>query len=465
MRVPRVAGRLTVALVVAVLVLAGMPGGSPPASAAITTSDLWARAIYYQQKGKSTTRDLVVSTIAKSSTVRGQSWADFLDDWGSISAGMKINSSTPSGLPTSGHAFVVLGSGLTSKGKMTSKLERRLKVALKALVAYPKSKVIVTGGKPRSGVTEAAAMKSWLKAKGIATSRIITESRSASTIGNARYTVDLLADQTSIKRYTLISDSSHLRLASVLFKAAKLRVEQKTGKKLDLEAVSAIAYFDLATAGKGALRQSSVDYAASCVASLLGVSTQHKALLSKAPTTPKLTSISLTAPKQVDYVVGAKLDRAGLVVTAVYSGSLSQKVTSSAKLTGFSSAVVGSGRAKVSYTAGSVTKSATFPYTVTKAKATLTAKLSATKLKVNKTKAKSSVTITSSTGIPVTGKVSFWVGTKKLKTISLSAADKGKVSYTYRAMTKTGKKTMIVKYEGSSTLTGATRSTAVTVVK
>ena len=126
-------------------------------------------------------------------------------------------------------------------------------------------------------------MRKWLIAKGISSARILVETKSSSTIGNAKYSIAMLSAAPKYTSYTLISDSSHIRRASVLFAAATLLVREKQGTDWSIKPVSNIAYMDLATAGRKPLSASSVAYTASNVASLLGVLPQLKKLVASPP--------------------------------------------------------------------------------------------------------------------------------------------------------------------------------------
>lgn len=179
----------------------------------------------------------------------GPRWARFCEQWIAWERGMQLVTD-PAKLalpPTGKHAFVVLGSGLSDKGTITAKYRRRLALAVTALGLNPDSKVLISGGAPKAGVTEAAAGYAYLIAAGIDKGRIITESRSASTVGNARYSVPILR-KLGITSYTLVSDASHLRRASVLFAAAQLGIETTENKVLNLSPTTPLAYNDYAPA-------------------------------------------------------------------------------------------------------------------------------------------------------------------------------------------------------------------------
>lgn len=151
--------------------------------------------------------------------------------------------SVPTGIPLTQHAFVVLGSGLTSGGTMTTKLIRRLELAAKAAKAYPNSKLVLSGGSPKNGVTEAAAMKKYLIAEGVASSRLILEDKSASTTSNGRNSVAKLVEN-KLTSYTIISDATHLRRATLVFEAAKLRWQYLNHKSVTLKMVKNYVFPD-----------------------------------------------------------------------------------------------------------------------------------------------------------------------------------------------------------------------------
>jgi len=176
----------------------------------------------------------------------GPRWLNFMAAWTARDEGMPLSYDPAApGVTPHGHAFVVLGSALTATGQLTEKFRRRLALAKLALDANPASQVIVTGGAPKAGVTEAAAGKAWLTAAGIDPARIITEDRSASTIGNATRTIPLMVAK-GITDYTLVSDASHLRRATTLFAAARLGIETGNNKVLTLYAGVPLAFNDYA---------------------------------------------------------------------------------------------------------------------------------------------------------------------------------------------------------------------------
>ncbi|MGX6510681.1 YdcF family protein [Rhodococcus sp. SJ-2] len=118
-----------------------------------------------------------------------------------------------------GTHLVVLGAGLTDDGKIRPVLAQRLEAALRAAERYPESPVVVTGGVPRNGITEAGAMKEWLVARGIPAERIIEEPESSSTVENAHFTNDLLLDRRATGA-VLVTNRDHLERAMINFRQA-----------------------------------------------------------------------------------------------------------------------------------------------------------------------------------------------------------------------------------------------------
>ncbi len=449
--------------------LAGMialSGPVAPASAATSTdtTSLRAKAIYLQGKGDFDGRDAAVAALTKQSSWQGKVWRDFVEDWADVTAGMKMNTAVPSGLPTKNHVFILLGSALTSSGKASTKLERRLKLAAKALKAYPNSKILVSGGAPKNGKTEAAVMKSWLLANGVASSRIISESKSTSTVGNARYSMEILYKLGGYTTYTIITDSSHIRRASVLFMAGTVRVEEQNSKTWSIKPVANVVYPDLATAGQKALSASSAEYAASNVAGVFGLTSQYKALASGTTTSTKLTSIALTKPSRLAYGIGDSLSTSGMVVKASYSDGSSRTVTGSAKLSGFSSAKIAKGTVTVSYSEGGVTKTSSFSYTVGKANSAAKISLASSKAKLLKTKLAVQVKVSAGSAKP-TGTVKLYLDGKLARTATLKKTSAGVAKFTF-VFNKTGTRQFTVTYSGDSLTTSATgKAVKVTVAK
>ena len=113
-------------------------------------------------------------------------------------------------------AVVVLGYGLTPEGTMREELVRRLRAGLAQAVFAPWSPIIVTGGNPQAGLSEADAMADWLVAAGIDQSRILRESEADSTVANARNTASMLAER-GLRSVVLVTSEDHIARARGAF--------------------------------------------------------------------------------------------------------------------------------------------------------------------------------------------------------------------------------------------------------
>ncbi|MFF2549907.1 YdcF family protein [Nocardia sp. NPDC058058] len=123
--------------------------------------------------------------------------------------------------PSTGIA--VLGYGLLPDGSMRPELVNRLQAAWLQAIASPMSPILVTGGNPQNGITEAAAMQGWLIGHGIPAARIIADHRAGSTVQNALYGADMLrkAGATSA---IVVTSPNHIRRAVADFIVAGIPV-------------------------------------------------------------------------------------------------------------------------------------------------------------------------------------------------------------------------------------------------
>ncbi|PTR28901.1 DUF218 domain-containing protein [Rhodococcus sp. OK519] len=115
--------------------------------------------------------------------------------------------------------IVVLGAGLYDDGTMRQLLVSRLQGALQLAQRFPLAPIIVAGGVPKSGVTEAQAMRQWLVANGVPAFRITEENRSRSTVENAVNTNRILADR-GASGAVVVTSPDHLQRAMVDFRVA-----------------------------------------------------------------------------------------------------------------------------------------------------------------------------------------------------------------------------------------------------
>lgn len=185
-------------------------------------------------------------------------WKAAVGVWDRVDKASPFMTTIPTGL-TGSDVVVVLGSGLTEKGGMSSKLLARCQVALSIAKSNPSAKLLLSGGKAKQGNTEAKVANDWLVGQGVAASRLILEQKSGSTIGNAKHSAALMG---GFARYWLVSHGSHLRRAAYLFESAL------ASKGNTVQFAGAVAVPD-GTIGKSSL--SEVKSYISEVSSLLGV--------------------------------------------------------------------------------------------------------------------------------------------------------------------------------------------------
>ncbi|GAA0476972.1 ElyC/SanA/YdcF family protein [Alkalibacterium indicireducens] len=131
----------------------------------------------------------------------------------------EFNTEAPDTLPEENHTFITLGYALSDEGEMEETLIERLNVTLEAAEAYPNSHLIVTGGVPKAGNTEAELMVEWLIDNGIDEERISRDPLATDTVENALFSMDIVQNE-GFEDITLITSASHMRRALVTFNEA-----------------------------------------------------------------------------------------------------------------------------------------------------------------------------------------------------------------------------------------------------
>lgn len=154
----------------------------------------------------------------------------------------KLNTDPPANIPANNHAIVILGYALAEDGTMQPTLIERLKAGLSVAKKYPNSKIIVTGGVPKQGITEADAMSKWLIDNGIEKERIIMEKMSTDTVENGLFSTAIL-EKEKIKDVTLVTSASHMRRALTVFEEASDFYDKMTGKNSKRN-ITNIVYLD-----------------------------------------------------------------------------------------------------------------------------------------------------------------------------------------------------------------------------
>ncbi len=122
-------------------------------------------------------------------------------------------------LNPAGTYLVVLGAGLTEDGQIAPVLEDRLHTARRLAAEHPSAPILVTGGAPKNGRTEAAAMRDWLIGAGIDPARVSVEDTSGSTAANAAHSVPILRER-GAGGAVLITGPDHMKRALIEFRDA-----------------------------------------------------------------------------------------------------------------------------------------------------------------------------------------------------------------------------------------------------
>ncbi|MGW4849097.1 YdcF family protein [Nocardia brasiliensis] len=122
-----------------------------------------------------------------------------------------------------GTAIVVLGYGLLPDGTMRSTLVDRLRAGWLEAVLAPAAPVIVTGGNPHNGITEADAMAQWLVGHGIAPERIHREPLARSTVENASHSARLMRE-IGATTAVIVTSADHIDRAATDFAAAGIPI-------------------------------------------------------------------------------------------------------------------------------------------------------------------------------------------------------------------------------------------------
>ncbi|MGE0216866.1 YdcF family protein [Mycolicibacterium sp.] len=120
-------------------------------------------------------------------------------------------------------AIVILGYGLRPDGTMRLILHTRVLAGLAVAQIFPQAPILVTGGNPRNGNTEAGQMRKMLRLYGVPDERIIVEDRANSTVQNARFSVPL-AERAGTSGIVLVTSSSHQDRADTTFADAGANV-------------------------------------------------------------------------------------------------------------------------------------------------------------------------------------------------------------------------------------------------
>ena len=162
-----------------------------------------------------------LDALEAESPAEGALWRRIMTDWARLNeAGFEDHRVLPDDLSQDDSlCIVVFGYGLGADGSIQPELEDRLYVALNAARQYPNAYVAVTGGQTSevAGVTEGGQMAAWLRAQGVAESRLIVEDQALSTTQNAANTYKLLTSAyPQVKTLAVVTSDYHVACAGVL---------------------------------------------------------------------------------------------------------------------------------------------------------------------------------------------------------------------------------------------------------
>lgn len=206
-------------ILIACLCLCLLGGSVPAAQAAEETNPQRLLGAYCaNDSGKI---ESCLDALEEESPAEGALWRRIMTDWVRLNeAGFEDHRVLPDDLPQDDSlCIVVFGYGLDADGSIRPELEDRLYVALNAARQYPDAYVAVTGGQTSevAGVTEGGQMAAWLRAQGVAGSRLIVEDQALSTTQNAANTYKLLTSAyPQVKTLAVVTSDYHVACAGVL---------------------------------------------------------------------------------------------------------------------------------------------------------------------------------------------------------------------------------------------------------
>lgn len=206
-------------ILIACLCLCLLGGSVPAAQAAEETNSQRLLGAYCANDSEKI--ESCLDALEAESPAEGALWRRIMTDWVRLNeAGFEDHRVLPDDLPQDDSlCVVVFGYGLGADGSIQPELEDRLYVALNAARQYPNAYVAVTGGQTSevAGVTEGGQMAAWLRAQGVAESRLIVEDQALSTTQNAANTYKLLTSAyPQVKTLAVVTSDYHVACAGVL---------------------------------------------------------------------------------------------------------------------------------------------------------------------------------------------------------------------------------------------------------
>lgn len=341
-----------------------------------------AKNVYFQREGfdgndanpRNNTLDLARAIDESgdvSNTLKAE-WPELTKKWDAALRPWSFNTSVPAGLPTSGHAFVMMGA---ADGTENTAQAKRMDLARDALVAYPNSLLVVAGNQAEINVAETG-----LATRGVPESRIRYAPASTSAALGAINALDVLYSLKGAEKlstYTLIVSGDYIRRPTALFAIADV-YRKNAWRRADspIVPVSHIVETDGgrtadANLPSAANRNQIIDNALSSIFEGSGELTWWTNNPGARPLST-LASLSVTAPAKTEYVLGEAYDPAGLKVEATLNNGTVRTIdiTDLVTVPNPSLAAVGTQQVEVAYTYRGTTRTASFPVTVRTASVT-----------------------------------------------------------------------------------------------
>ncbi|BBX82159.1 YdcF family protein [Mycolicibacterium aubagnense] len=215
----RVASRTSAVAVTAAMIASGTATAEPSQTAASPTS-LTDAAFTRAAAGDRTGAQAAIDALPRDRAAQVVAIIANVD----AALNFPLTDQVPSGI-VPGAAVVILGFGLEPDGSLRSGLVDRLRQGLSVAQAYPDLPVVVSGGNPRGGHTEASAMRDWLIEAGLPPRRILIEGTSTATATNAINTAALLRNSGITAGAVLVTSPDHLRRAVADFLVAGVTLQ------------------------------------------------------------------------------------------------------------------------------------------------------------------------------------------------------------------------------------------------
>jgi uncharacterized SAM-binding protein YcdF (DUF218 family) len=115
--------------------------------------------------------------------------------------------------------ILVPGYGLDAQGRGSWLLWNRVLMAKIVLDEGYAGRIILSGGQPRAGITEAEKMLEYARKLGVPADLVLLEQRARSSVENARFSADLMVEN-GMRSGLVVTDPWHLTYAIPVFRDA-----------------------------------------------------------------------------------------------------------------------------------------------------------------------------------------------------------------------------------------------------